>query len=118
MKRFFLVLAIVFGLLPAKAQNEIVVDPNASVRTVAGEFDAIKVSGGIDLYLSQSDNIAVAVSAANENYKAGIKTVIEDGTLKIFYEGEKGWNRKDRKLRAYVSFSDLKKIDEIGRAHV
>ena len=118
MKRFFLVLVIVFGLLPAKAQNEIVVDPNASVRTVSGVFDAIKVSGGIDLYLSQSDNIAVAVSAGNENYKAGIKTVVEDGTLKIFYEGEKGWNKKDRKLRAYVSFNDVKKIDASGACDV
>ena len=118
MKRFFLVLVIVFGLLRANAQNEIVVDPNASVRTVSGVFDAIKVSGGIDLYLSQSDNIAVAVSAGNENYKAGIKTVVEDGTLKIFYEGEKGWNKKDRKLRAYVSFNDVKKIDASGACDV
>ena len=55
-----------------RAQNEIVVDPNASVRTLDGKFNAIKVSGGIDLYLSQSDNIAIAVSAANDNLKAGI----------------------------------------------
>ena len=118
MKRIFLVIGIVFTVFTANAQNEIVVDPNASVRTVAGEFNAIKVSGGIDLYLSQSDKIAVAVSAANENYKEGIKTVVEDGTLKIFYEAGKGWNKKDRKLRAYVSFSDLKKIDASGACDV
>lgn len=111
-------IAIVCAVFTAIAQNEIVVDPNASVRTMTGQFDAIKVSGGIDLYLSQSDNVAVAVSAANENYKEGIKTVVEDGILKIFYEGEKNWNRKDRKLRAYVSFSDLKKIDASGACNV
>ena len=118
MKKIFLVLVIVGAVLTVNAQNDIVVDANASLRTVAGHFDAIKVSNGIDLYLSQSDNIAVAVSAANENDKAGIKTVVEDGTLKIFYEGEKGWNKKDRKLRVYVSFNDVKKIDASGACDV
>jgi hypothetical protein len=118
MKKFFLVLTIFFAAFSSKAQNDIVVDANASVRTVTGSFDAIKVSGGIDLYLSQSDNIAVAVSASNEDYKEGIRTVIENGILRIFYEGEKGWIKKDRKLRAYVSFSDLKKIDASGACDV
>ncbi|CAN5218720.1 hypothetical protein BH09BAC6_BH09BAC6_12090 [soil metagenome] len=118
MKDFFLIVSIVFAFVTANAQNEIVVDPNAALRTITGQFDAIKVSNGIDLYLSQSDNIAVAVSAANENYKAGIKTVVEEGTLKIFYDGEKGWNKKDRKMRVYVSFSDLKKIDASGACNV
>ena len=118
MKKIFLVLAIFFNALSSNAQNEIVVDANASIRNVTGQFDAIKVSGGIDLYLSQSDNMAVAVSASNEDYKEAIKTVIENGTLKIFYEGEKGWIKKDRKLRAYVSFSDLKKIDASGACDV
>lgn len=113
-----MLLVTVFAVLILQAQNEIVVDPNASARELSGQFDAIKVSGGIDLYLSQSDNIAVAVSAANENFKEGIKTVIENGTLRIFYEGEKGWNRKDRKMRVYVSFSELKKIDASGACDV
>jgi hypothetical protein len=91
----------------AEAQNDIVVDANASVRNLTGQFDAIKVSGGIDLYLSQADNVAIAVIAGNENYKEGIKTVIEDGTLKIFYKGENSWRKKDRKMR-YVSFKDIK----------
>jgi len=118
MKKIIVFLAACFFVLIAHAQNDIVVDPNASVRNVTGQFDAIKVSGGIDLYLSQSDNVAIAVSAADENYKAGIKTVVEDGTLKIFYEAEKSWSRKDRKLRAYVSFSNLKKIDASGACNV
>jgi len=118
MKKIFLLFVFAIAVSALFAQNEIVVDPNASVRNVTGKFDAIKVSGGIDLYLSQSDNVAVAVSAGNENYKEGIKTVVEDGTLRIFYEGEKGWSKKDRKLRAYVSFSDLKKIEASGACDV
>ena len=118
MKQGLLLLVTIFAVLMLKAQNEIVVDPNASIRELSGQFDAIKVSNGIDLYLSQSDNIAVAVSAVSDIYKEGIKTVIENGTLRIFYEGDKGWNKKDRKLRAYVSFSELKKIDASGACNI
>jgi len=118
MKQVLLLLVTIFAVLMLKAQNEIVVDPNASIRELSGQFDAIKVSNGIDLYLSQSDNIAVAVSAVSDIYKEGIKTVIENGTLRIFYEGDKGWNKKDRKLRAYVSFSELKKIDASGACNI
>lgn len=118
MKKIFLLIAIFFAATNSNAQNDIVVDANASVRTVAGSFDAIKVSGGIDLYLSQSDDMGLAVSASEENYKPGIKTVIEDGTLKIFYDGEKGWIKKNRKLRVYVSFTDLKKIEASGACDV
>jgi Putative auto-transporter adhesin, head GIN domain len=118
MKKYFLVLVVVFFTSASRAQNDIVVDPNASGRTLVGNFNAIKVSGGIDLYLSQSDNIAIAVSAANENFKADIKTVIENGTLKIYYDGDKSWKKKARKLRAYVSFTDLKKINALGASDV
>jgi hypothetical protein len=118
MKKFLLLLVISFAGLILKAQNEIVVDPNASLRELTGQFDAIKVSNGIDLYLSQSDNIAIAVSAGSESYKENIKTVVENGTLRIFYEGEKGWNKNDRKLKVYVSFSELKKIDASGACDV
>jgi hypothetical protein len=118
MKKIFLVLALFFAAINSNAQNDVVVDANASARNISGSFEAIKVSGGIDLYLSQSDEIAVAVSAADENYKEAIKTVIENGTLRIFYEADKGWNKKDRKLRVYVSFADVKKIEASGACDV
>lgn len=118
MKKIFLVLTVLFFATASRAQNDIVVDPNASMRTLTGDFSAIKVSGGIDLYLSQSDDIAIAVSAANENLKTGIKTVIENGTLRIFYDGDKGIRKRARKLRAYVSFKELKKIDASGACDI
>lgn len=100
------------------AQKNIVVDPDASERTLKGNFNAIKVSGGIDLYISQSDKIAVAVSAATDKLKTGIKTVIENGTLNIFYEGDKIWKKRDRKLRVYISCTELKKIDGKGACDI
>ena len=118
MKKIVLFLAACCFVFITNAQNDIVVDANASVRIVAGQFDAIKVSGGIDLYLSQADNVAIAVSASNENFKEGIKTIIEDGTLKIFYKGENSWRKKDRKMRVYVSFKDIKKLEASGACDV
>ena len=118
MKKFFLLLLVTFSVTICQAQNDVVVDANASLRSLSGDFSAIKVSGGIDLYLSQSENIAIAVSAANENIKEGIKTLIENGTLKIFYKGDKSFKRKDRKIKVYVSFKDLKKIDASGACDV
>ncbi len=114
MKKFLLSIAVAVMGITAFAQNEIVVDPNASVRTLSGSFNAIRISGGIDLFLSQSDNVSLAVSAASESLKEGIKTNIENGTLEIFYKGDKSWIRKDRKLKVYVSFKELSKINASG----
>ena len=68
MKKIFLFLFFLITANISRAQNEIVVDPNASLRTLSGNFSTIKISGGIDLYLSQSDDVAIAVSAAEEKY--------------------------------------------------
>ena len=102
----------------AHAQNTLVVDPNASVRSLTGDFKAIKVSGGIDLYLSQSNEVAIAVSASEEKFKEGIKTEIENGTLKIWYEWDKNGSWKNRKLKAYVSFKTLEKLNASGACDV
>ena len=118
MKKIYLALAAMFFITLSYAQNDIVVDPNAEARNLNGSFNAIKVSGGIDIYLSQSDNNALAISAIGEKYRAGIKTVVENDVLKIYYEGDKGWNKKDRKLRAYISFNELKKITASGASDV
>ena len=92
MKKLFLSLItlISFQLF---AQNVLVNDANAEARQIAGSFTAIKVSGGIDIYISQSDAEAVAVSATEQEYRNSIKTEIESGTLKVYYDGSKGWNK-------------------------
>ncbi len=118
MKKIFLFLFAFVAANIAMAQNEIVVDPNATTRTVSGSFNKIKVSGGIDLFLSQSDNEAVAVSASEERFKEGIRTEVENGTLKIYYEGDKMVSLKNRKMRVYVSFKNLEKLNASGACDV
>lgn len=109
----------VTAFLSAVAQKEIVNDPNAEVRTISGSFNKVKISGGIDLYLTQSDNEAVVVSASQDKFKEGIKTVVENNTLKIYYFADKALDiLKNKKLRVYVSFKSLELVDASGACDV
>jgi hypothetical protein len=91
----------------------IINDKNAEVRHV-GSFSAIKVSGGIDVYLSQSDDYALAVSASDEKYRNEIKTEVRHGVLNISYDASAFRFNSDRKLRAYVSFKTLESLEASG----
>ncbi len=100
------------------AQKALVNDPNAEQRTLNGSFTAIKISGGIDLYLSQYETESIAVSASEEKYRNNIKTVVENNTLKIYYDGDKMWSSGNKKLKAYVSFKTLQKLQASGASDV
>lgn len=118
MKKVIIVLLALFAGTASMAQKDIVVDPNAAVRSVSGNFSALKVENGIDVYLSQSDKVSVAVSASNESQREAIKTVIENDVLKIYYEGDRSWRKKSSRLRVYVSYVKLEKINASGASDI
>ena len=118
MKQFFLSIFTIALFLNATAQKTFVSDANAEVRTLPGSFSNIEVSGGIDLYLSQYETEAIAVSAASDQYRQNIKTIVENNTLKIYYDGGKNWNTGNKKLKAYVSFKTLVRIHASGACDV
>lgn len=101
-----------------KAQN-IVYDENAEVRTV-DKFNGIEVSGAVSLYLSQGNVTGVAVSAGDEKYNNKIKTQVRDGVLRISVEGGvwNGFNWTNRKLRAYVTVTDINRLEVSGASYV
>ena len=111
---FVLLLSFFSGVF---AQVKEVNDPNAELRNVKG-YHAIRISGGIDLFLSQSETEAVAVSASKEEYRQRIKTEDENGVLKIYYHNDGKWFRGDKKLKAYVSFRTLDKLHAEGASDV
>lgn len=118
MKKFIL-LFLVSGLsMMAFAQKQFVVDPNAEIRSVNESYNAIVVSGGIDLYLSQSDREELAISASEDRYKSGIKTEVTNKVLRIYYDADKNWNNRNRHLKAYVSFRQLEKLEASGASDV
>ncbi len=118
MKKFFLSIAVLLFASLAFAQQTMITDANAEQRTLSGSFNAIKISGGIDLYLSQYETESIAVSASEDQFRDRIKTVIENGTLKIYFDGDKFWNSGNKKLKAYVSFKNLENLTASGASDV
>ncbi len=106
-----------FGAITLQAQK--INDPNVEVRKLGGSFRAIEVSHSVDLYLSQSEEEALAVSASEPKYRDRIKASVENGVLKISYESEeKFWGSSNKKLKAYISFKDLDRIQARGASDV
>ena len=102
----------------AVAQEKIIYDANAEKRAVDG-FQSVRVSDGIDLYIVQSNDEGVVVSATEIAQRDKIKTIVENGELKIFFDQNfMGWNWKNRKLKAYVAIKSLKGIKASGGADV
>ncbi len=107
-------------LTTAVVAQKTVNDPNAEKRNLSG-FHSIEVSGGIDLLLSQG-NETVVVSAATKEYRDKIMTKVENGVLKIWFEWQRSNGLKidwgNRKLKAYVSFKSLEKLNASGGSDV
>lgn len=118
MNKIILLVSVMFTNLIGNAQKQFVVDPNAEMRSINGSFNKIKVSNAIDLYLSQADNESLAISASEDRYKGNIKTVVENNTLKIYYDGDRNWLGKGRKLKVYVSFKELDELEASGASDV
>ena len=92
MKRILLSACLLYSFVLTSAQKT-VYDANAVLRE-GKNYEAIEISDGIDLFVSYGDE-AIAVSASEVKYRDKIKTVVENGVLKISYD-EKGisWNSK------------------------
>ncbi len=120
MKKLFLSLVSFLSLAVFAQETKVISDPNATVRTLNGSFTAITVSSGIDLYITQGNEESIAISAVDEKYMPRFKTVVENGTLNIYYDN-KGitWtDHENRKLKAYVSFKTLEKLKGSAGAEV
>ena len=104
-----LFLLISFCFAKVFAQNVTFInDKNAEVRMVKN-FHGIKVSNGIILYLSHGEE-AAAVSASEIKYLSKLKTEVENGILKIWYDGDlasKFMFSNHKELKAYISYKEL-----------
>ncbi len=113
MKSLFVALFII-SCSHVFAQQTIINDKNAVQRDITS-FTGIKVSGGMDVFLSQGDNYSLAVSAGDEKYIDNIKTEVKNDILYITYEsGNAGRDRGDKKLRAYISFKSIVSLEGAG----
>jgi hypothetical protein len=117
MKKIILFASLLVTL--GSSAQKTVRDANAVTRNARG-YHAIEISDGIDLYLSQSNEEAVAISASTSEYRDKIHIEVVDGVLKIYYERQNGWgiNWGNRKLKAYVSVKNLDHLSASGGADV
>lgn len=75
------------------------------------DFDAIKVSTGIDLYLKMGDEQRVKI-VAEDDIIDRIVTEVEDGVLKIYMKKTSffNWGGFNKTRKAYVTVTDLRAI--------
>jgi len=92
-------------------------DPNAELRD-AKNFQAIELSSAFDVYLTQSNEESVAVSASEPKYRENIKVEVKGGVLIIRYDNKGKWNPGNKRLKAYISFKQLNKLNVSGACDV
>ena len=110
---------LLFGILVGSSlYAQQVNDPNIEVRQAKG-YHGISVSSAFDVYLSKSNEEAVAVSASEVKYRERIKVEVKDGILFISYNSEgMSWGSGNKKLKAYISFKQIDKLKISGACDI
>jgi hypothetical protein len=116
MKKITILFFAVLALVGAKAQETLVNDANAVVRTV-GNFTGIDASTGIVVLLKQGP-AAVSVSAATPEMRDNIITEVRDGILYINIKRTPGKRTEYKKIRAYVSAPSLNVLNASAGASI
>ena len=112
---FALIASIICSAIFAQQIN----DPNAEIRE-AKNFHAIKVSHTFEVFLTQSNDESLAVSARDKKFVDQIKTEVKDGELHIWHDGGNihNWNTAKMRLKVYISFKQLDKLNVSHGCHV
>ncbi len=120
MKRIQVVLMAMLVSAGLHAQKTIN-DPNAEPRNLSG-YHAIRISNAFDVYISQSNEEAVAISASKPEYRERIITKVENGVLIIRFDDDKkfwkGLSGDKTKLKAYISVKKLDRLDVSGACDI
>ncbi|MCF6280443.1 MAG: DUF2807 domain-containing protein [Flavobacteriaceae bacterium] len=82
-------------------------------RNISSDFTAIKVSQGIQVYLTQGNNVDLSVEA-DENIMDLLVTEVEGDVLKIYFD--KNVNRATKNV--YLTAVDINNIKTSSGAHV
>jgi hypothetical protein len=115
MKKLYVLILGLIACMGIHAQQ--VNDPNAEIRE-AKNYHGITVSSAFDVYLTQGNEEAVAVSASETKFRERIKVEVKDGILHVWYDNEGKWNTGNKKLKAYISFRSIDKLSISGACDV
>jgi hypothetical protein len=117
MRKPFLISIISLCVFTTQAQKTVIHDANAELRPDLKGFHGIEVSNAINLYLSQGDTETVVVSAPDIKWRDRIRTEVKDGILHIYLENSH-FSLGNTKLKAYVSYSMLDRLDASGASDI
>lgn len=117
MKKIFLPILLLIAFGTAGFTQKTINDPNAELRD-AKNFQAIELSNAFDVYLTQSNEESVAVSASEAKFRENIKVEVKGGVLIISYDNKGKWSSGNKKLKAYISFKQLNKLNVSGACDV
>jgi hypothetical protein len=112
MKKIFFSLVIAIMALSYGMAQKVVYDDNVQKRTISS-FHAIETSSGIEVIMSKGDKEELAVSVGNIEYMDQVRTVVENGVLKLSRASDnwKFWNKfKNWKVKVYVSYVNVDAI--------
>ena len=112
-----LIAFISFLIVNSVTAQKIINDPNAEIRK-ASDFHALKISGGFTVILTQSNEESLAVSANQKEFMEHIRTEVDKGVLKIWYEEKNKFWPKNKKLKAYISVKNLENIQLDGASDI
>src|ERR1700761_393757 len=112
MKNTLLIASFSLVSLVSLAQDPKVINDSHAQKRAASGFHGVHISSGIDLYLSQGAEGAVAVSAEDPEVRDKITVEVKGGILEIYIENNNfhwgSWS--NRHMKAYVS---IRNIDEL-----
>ena len=82
------------------------------VQRLINSYSAISAESGIQVEITQGNEEAVFVSASDDSYTDNLKTVVENGILKIYYQDKDPKKRsvKNLRLHAFVSYKNINKL--------
>jgi hypothetical protein len=117
MKKLFFFIGVLLLAFSMQAQKTIK-DANAELRE-AKNFHSITISDAFDVFLTQDNEEAVAVSANETRYRELITVEVKNGVLHVGLKKEGlRWMRGNKQLKAYISFRKLDKLDVRGASDI
>jgi hypothetical protein len=119
MRKILLVLTIAATGAFCKGHKESTSSNDVQKVREVKNFDAIEVSGAIDLTVLQGTEEGVTVNSTSDEMVARTKTEVENGVLKIYFD-DKGanWDGQSEKISVSVKYVDVKRIEASGASNV
>jgi len=108
MKKLLFVSLSTFTMLAGYSQSG-----NGRETRKVPSFHGIAVSGGIDLYIGSGPE-SVSVSASSDDTRNHMKTEVENGILRIYFDQDWRPGSNGSKMKAYVTLNTMDMLDGSG----